>query len=227
VSRARSDCFSARAVVFDLDGVLVASEHVNVASARQAFARFGHVLPDDATATIVGRHPADYVPELAARVGLAEDAIVELMRFQDGVYRSRWAREVRLIDGADQTVRTLGRLGIRLGLATSAGRAHVEACLDRFHLRDVFLALVSKDDVRRRKPDPEAYTLAAYRLDVAPSEAIAVEDSPHGIRAAVAAGMKVIAIAGEWVPRERLEEADAVVDRIAEVVGRVRPGPTT
>lgn len=213
-----------RAVVFDLDGVLADSEHVNVSSAFDAFAAFGHALPEDAATRIVGRHPADYAPEFAREVGLPEDRMPDLLSHQDGLYRARWADGVREIPGAVDTVLRLGRAGFRLGIATSAGRLHLHACLERFGLEGAFLARVSKDDVRRRKPDPEAYVLALRRLDVGPDEAVAIEDTPLGVRAARGAGMRVFAVRSASIAAEDLHEADAILDRVDEVVRRVRLG---
>jgi HAD superfamily hydrolase (TIGR01509 family) len=210
-----------RAVVFDLDGVIADSEHVNRTSAFDAFTAFGHPLPASFARRIVGRHPIDYAPEFAREVGLPDERVGELLQHQDALYRERWVRGVREIPGAVDAVRRLGGAGFRLGIATSAGRLHLDACLARFGLEGAFQARVSKDDVRRRKPDPEAYRLALARLEVAPPDAVAVEDTPHGVAAARAAGMSVFAVRSDAVPDEDLVAADAILDRVGDVVGRV------
>lgn len=217
--------FAVRAVVFDLDGVLVDSEHVNVSSARDAFALHGVRLPEDAGARIVGRHPADYVLEFAREAGLGAREVESLRRFQDGLYRERWAAGVRLVEGAPEVLAALARDGVRLAVATSAGREHLEACLERFDLVGRFEVLVTKNDVRRRKPDPEAYRLSLARLGLGPAEAIAVEDSPHGVDAARAAGMRVLAVRTTAVPLDAIRHADVVLDGVREVLDVVTRDP--
>jgi len=212
--------FATDVVVFDLDGVLVDSENVNVASAVEAFRRFGAELPARAAARIVGRHPIDYVPELARAAGLREEILPDLLRFQDGVYRAHWREHVRAIPGADDAVAGLRRRGFRLGLATSAGREHAEACLERFGWRDAFATIVTKDDVARRKPDPEVYVRALAGL--AASRGVAVEDTAHGIAAARGAGMTVIAVLSGAVPATDLADADLVIEGMADLPGAVR-----
>ncbi len=210
-----------RAVVFDLDGVLVDSEHVNVSSARDAFALHGVRLPEDAGARIVGRHPADYVLEFAREAGLDARQVESLRRFQDGLYRERWATGVRLVEGAPEVLASLARDGVRLAVATSAGREHLEGCLARFDLVGRFEVLVSMSDVRRRKPDPEAYRLALARLGLPPGEAVAVEDSPHGVDAALGAGMRVLAVRTAAVPADRIAHADRLLGALPEVLDAV------
>ena len=217
--------FAVRAVVFDLDGVLVETEHVNVASARDAFANAGLDLPADAESRIVGRHPVDYVPEFAREVGLPAGEIDALLRFQDGRYRERWTAEVRPVPDAIEVVRSLAAGGLRLAVATSAGAAHLEACLARFGLESAFEVLVSKDDVTRRKPDPEAYRTAVERLRVPASDALAVEDTPVGVDAARGAGLRVLAVRTEAVPVDSIGHADLVLYGIREVLEVVTREP--
>ena len=211
--------FAIGAVVFDLDGVLIESEHVNVASAHDAFAEAGLRLPDDADRRIVGRHPVDYVPEFAREVGLPAEVIGSLLRLQDRLYRERWAVDVRLVPGAVEVVRSLANDGLRLAVATSSGRAHLEACLLRFDLGSAFEVLVTKDDVSRRKPDPEPYRAVLERLGLPARQAVAVD-------AARGAGLAVIAIRTEAVPVATIGHADVVLDGILGVLEIVAHGRT-
>jgi HAD superfamily hydrolase (TIGR01509 family) len=218
--------FAIGAVVFDLDGVLIESEHVNVASAHEAFAEAGLRLPDDADRRIVGRHPVDYVPEFAREVGLPAENIGSLLRLQDRLFRERWAVEVRLVPGAVEVVRSLANDGLRLAVATSSGRAHLEACLLRFDLGSAFEVLVTKDDVSRRKPDPEPYRAVLDRLGLPARQAVAVEDTAFGVDAARGAGLAVIAIRTEAVPVATIGHADVVLDGILGVLEIVAHGRT-
>lgn len=210
--------FRVRAVAFDLDGVLVDSESVNLRSASFAFGELGHALGKDDAARIVGRHPSDYVPVLAERFGLASEAQREIQRIQSECYARLWEREARPVEGAIETLRALERRGYPLALATSAGRGHARRCLERFDLKDLFSVILTKDDVERRKPAPDVYVACARRLRVPPSEMLVVEDSRHGVRAAKACGARCAALLTPHTPADGLAEADILLTSPGELL---------
>jgi HAD superfamily hydrolase (TIGR01509 family) len=205
------------ALAFDLDGVLVDSEAVNVRSAFEAFAQFGHELREEDAGGIVGLHPVDYVPGLAARFGMGVDARRELMRRQDAIYRRLWEEEVRPTEAAVETVEKLHRSGRRMALATSSGREHAARCLERLGLTRAFEFVLTKDDVGRRKPDPEVYLVCARRFALAPRELLVVEDSPVGVEAALAAGARCAALRTALASPSALGSADVVLESLAEL----------
>jgi len=208
---------AARAVVFDLDGVLVDSEELNVGSALEALRALGHAPDPREAARIVGRHPADYLPELGSRLGMSEDDVRRALRIQTEIYVRLWGEKARLREGAREVLARLHGRGFRLGLATSAGRRHVDACLDRFGLGDVFEVVLTKDDVSRRKPDPEVYVACLARFGLSRGELVVVEDSIHGVRAARAAGVRCVAIRTAQTPEDALMGADAIISSLGEL----------
>lgn len=206
-----------RAVVFDLDGVLLDSEAINVASVEYALRRFGSAAPDGVARLVVGRHPRDYVPEIAATVGLPAERIPEFVRIQDAWYRAEWSAAIRLVDGADDVVEALSTRGVPMAVATSAGRDQARRSLERFGLWERFDAVVARDDVTSPKPDPEPYARAVSALGVAPSGAAAIEDSGPGLRSAGAAGLVTFA----YVPRPESEppgESAHVLRRLSDLL---------
>lgn len=211
--------FHVRAVVFDLDGVLLDTETINVRAASESFAALGHPLAPEDAAAIVGRHPIDYVPELMRRRSVPRELAGDLGRDQSARYLRLWRDEARLLPGAREALAAARARGLRVGLATSSGRAGVEEALDRFGLRDAFDVTLTKDDVAARKPDPEIYVTAARRLGVAPSAMLVVEDSEHGVRAAKAAGAPCVALRSAHTPVERVSGADAIVASLEELPG--------
>jgi HAD superfamily hydrolase (TIGR01509 family) len=206
--------FHVRAVVFDLDGVLVETESINVRSAMLAFSALGHELDPSDAASIVGRHPIDYVPPLADRFGLSAADRDRLKEIQNEAYRQAWDDEARLTEGAVEALGTLQRRGFRLGLGTSAGRAHTERCLRRFRLQGTFEVVLTWDDVARRKPDPEIYLESARRFGLVPREVLVVEDSGYGVQAAIAAGAVCVGVRTPTTPPERIAAAAAVIDSL-------------
>jgi HAD superfamily hydrolase (TIGR01509 family) len=206
-----------KAVVFDKDGVLADSETINLRSAFEVFRAHGYELGPEDEPTIVGRHPITYVPLLAQRFGIGEDEQRRVIREQDAIYTRVWEEEARLFDGAREAIDTVRRLGLGVGMATSSSRCEVEAFLDRFELSDCFDVTLSLDDVKRAKPDPEIYVLAARRLSVPAGEMLVVEDSGHGIRAAKGAGSICVAVRSQHVRPEDLGMADVSIDSLREL----------
>jgi HAD superfamily hydrolase (TIGR01509 family) len=182
------DLSNIRAVAFDLDGVLLDTETINVRAAFDGFAAFGHPLDEADAGEIVGRHPVDYVPVLAKRHGVPDRVLDAITRRQGETYFRLWREEAGLMEGTVEALSACRDLGFPVALATSSGRAGVEEALDRFSLRPFFQVTLTKDDVRARKPDPEIYRTAAELLGVSPGELLVVEDSAHGIRSAKGAG---------------------------------------
>jgi len=110
----------------------------------------------------------------------------------------------------EAVLRAAGRS--RLAIVSGAARAEVDTVLRATGL-DVFEVIVTAEDVTRGKPDPEGYLLALLRLRLQAADAVAIEDSPPGIEAANAAGVRCVAVLGT-VPRERLGQADEIVPRL-------------
>lgn len=208
-----------KAVVFDKDGVLADSEAINVRSACEVFGAHGCELAPEDESTIVGRHPIDYVPELAQRFPLSKAEQRRIIGEQDVIYTRFWQEQGRLFDGARETLDAVRRLGFAVGLATSSSRREVDEFIARFELGAVFDVTLSLDDVARAKPDPEIYVSAAQQLGTPAATMLVVEDSGHGIRAAKAAGAICVAVRTPHVGSEHTALADLQIDSIGELTG--------
>jgi HAD superfamily hydrolase (TIGR01509 family) len=127
-------------------------------------------------------------------------------------------QRLSLLPGARESVQTLAKQW-PLGLASSSNRAVIEVFLERSGLRGCFRAVVSSEEVAHGKPAPDVYLAAVEALAVEPHTAVAVEDSSNGIRAASAAGTRVVAIPNRTVPppADVLALADAVVASLTDL----------
>jgi HAD superfamily hydrolase (TIGR01509 family) len=213
-----------RAVVFDLDGVIVDSEQVWDA-AREALARErGGRWHERAQQDMMGMSSVEWSRYMHDVIGLKdppEEISAEVVRRLEATYRE----ELPLIEGANEAV---ARLAQRwpLGLASSSNRQIIDLVLDLSGLDRYFRATVSSEEVPRGKPSPDVYLEAARRLGADPEETAAVEDSHNGILSARAAGMRVIAIPNRRYPpgEEALAEADVVLRSISELTPAVVEG---
>jgi pyrophosphatase PpaX len=203
-------------VLFDLDGTVVDSGAIILASMRHA------------TREVLGRHYSD--EELMQAVGgpgleaqmhaLAPERVEELV----DVYRAHnlpLHDELEACPGMDNVLVRLHEEGRRLGIVTAKRRDTVELAFASVPVGHLFEAIVGGDETARHKPDPEPLLLGAERLGADPAETAYVGDSPFDVRAAKAAGMYAVAVTwGRIHDRERLEaeEPDAIVDAAEELL---------
>ena len=211
------------AVVFDLDGVIVDSEHV-WDEVRETLARErGGRWHGRAQADMMGMSSTEWSRYMHDVIGLAdppEEINAEVVRRM----RKRYETELPLIDGALEAVARLAPV-FRLGLASSSNRPLIDAVLSASGLGELFEVTVSSEEVPRGKPAPDVYLEATGRLGVAPEHSTAVEDSANGIRSAHAAGMRVIAIANTRYPPG--PEAVALADRVLHSISELTPEAVT
>jgi HAD superfamily hydrolase (TIGR01509 family) len=199
------------AVVFDLDGVLLDSEPV-WNEAREALVRErGGTWDERATTDMMGMSSKEWSSYMHDRLGVPMSAA----EINDDVVRrvaATYEHGLPLLPHAVEAVRELGARR-PLGLASSSNRPIIELVLERAGVRACFAAVVSSEEVPNGKPAPDVYLAAARELDVDPAECVAVEDSTNGIKSAIAAGMRTIA-----VPNRQFRPDDDVLATAAVVV---------
>jgi pyrophosphatase PpaX len=203
-------------VLFDLDGTVIDSGAIILASMRHAAKEvLGLEPPDEELMAAVGG------PGLEAQMrALAPDRVEELVT----VYRAHnepLHDTLAVCEGMDDVLVRLKDEGRRLGIVTAKRRATVELAFDAVPLRHLFDTVVGGNETTRHKPDPDPLLLALERLDACPEDTAYVGDAPFDIRAAQAAGVHSVAVTwGGIHPRERLEreDPDAIVDTAEELL---------
>jgi HAD superfamily hydrolase (TIGR01509 family) len=181
-------------VIFDLDGVLVATSECHARAFAELWRRLGVEGP--AYEAIAGQPTAEIVSRICAPMGLSSDEIDELVRFKQERAREHLASAP--VEFPD-TAPTLARLGANLKLAvgTGASPTTAELMLGRLGGAGRFETVVTAQDVRRGKPDPEVYEMILERCAVAPQRAVVVEDSALGLQAALGAKAHAVVVRGD------------------------------
>jgi HAD superfamily hydrolase (TIGR01509 family) len=209
------------AVVFDLDGVLIASEEVWDA-VREAYVRErGGRYDAEVQRAMMGMSSTEWSRYLHDQAGVPDEPAEissEVVRRMLAAYRG----ELPLHAGAVEAVRRTAQ-GFLLALASSSNRELIDEVLRLAGIADCFGVTVSSEEVAHGKPAPDVYLEAARRLGVEPPRCAAVEDSHAGIRSAKAAGMRVVAIPNPRYPPDEaaLAIADVAIRSLEELTAGV------
>lgn len=208
-----------RAIIFDFDGVLVDSEPLHEWAIRETVRPLGWTFTTERFfAEIVGRGDENAFRRIAEWNGANadEERVAAQLKVKWGLMgQGIDAEKFTIQPGAVELVRAAKQRG-PVGVCSGSVRETVGTMLERIGVRDVLDALVCGDDVPRMKPAPDGYLLAAKMIGVEPGACLAIEDTPTGIRAGKSAGMRVVGVCHTY-PREKLHEADVVLDRIGEI----------
>jgi HAD superfamily hydrolase (TIGR01509 family) len=204
-------------VIFDLDGLLLDSEQVWDEAREELTRERGGRWHEQAQRDMMGMSSPEWSRYMHEVIGLPEppeEINAEVVRRLERRYREH----LPVIAGAEAAVERLAERW-PLALASSSNRELIDLVLDLMGIVGHFKATVSSEEVARGKPAPDVYLEAARRLGIDATRGAAIEDSHNGIRAAKAAGMRVVAIPNEHFPPddEALAQADVVLESLAEL----------
>ena len=201
------------AVLFDFDGVLGRTLEDNHAAWASALGEHGIPITAEEYFVLEGARPLQVAETMLRRHGRATDDAPKIVAAKERFYAAN--HSFSFYDGALALTERLREAGMKLGLVSGALRRRlVDTCGEPFLTR--FAAVVTSEDVRHGKPDPEPYLRAAEKLAVEPEECLVVENAPLGIRSARSAGMDCVAITST-LDRRFLGEANAVIASLAEL----------
>ncbi|MHC5155453.1 MAG: HAD family hydrolase [Planctomycetota bacterium] len=215
-----------QAVIFDFDGVIADSEFLHYKALNAVFNRYGVDVPKDVHwGKYLGYSDRENIEAVNVDYNMGMDAakIQELIDEKKVVFDELVADGSIIIDGVAEFIQRLIDGGIRRAICSGALRSDIDLMLAGTDFQDAFEVIVTADDVKHGKPNPEGYLLALSKLNqnaesaIEPSQCIVIEDSHWGLEAAVAAGMRPIAVTNTY-SREELEQIGRkVVARLDEL----------
>lgn len=206
-----------KGIIFDFDGVLIDSEHINIAAGVRAFKEFGYELSTDDKKLIPGQHSENIVSQILELRDLSLPKEALLKRYSE-IYGGVWENMVTVMPHVTETLQRLKNDGIVLGLATNNRRLRVEIFLRQTGLGNIFSAIVSGEDVVKRKPDPEIYVEAKTRLGLPDKSILAVEDGVIGFMAAKRAGLQCAVVLNQYSAGQDFSSADFVFKTLADLM---------
>lgn len=207
-----------KAIIFDMDGVLVDSEPIHVAFEKQQFALHNLNISAEEHHRYMGVASDVMWQKISAKHTFNKplDEIIRESRERCIHYFSELP-EIPVMPGLTDLLEELTRKEIPIAVASSSYPEVIATILDKTGLRRYFKVVVSSQEAGKSKPEPDVFLLAAKKLGIAPKDCLVIEDSANGIKAAQAAGMTCIAYQGPGANPASQKEADAVVKSYAQL----------
>jgi beta-phosphoglucomutase len=192
-----------KAILLDFDGVIADTDNHHIAAWQRTLSIMGWQVADEAAARSAEIDDRQFLAELFAQRGIVSSKIEEWVKKKQVLTVQLLRDSPRLYPGVVELIRKLeGRA--KLAVVSGTWRENIQVVLEASGLSGAFDLLIGKDDVASSKPAPEPYQLALKRLRLSPKSCVAIEDSPSGLAAARAAGIRVLAVGhrrsyGDWV----------------------------
>ncbi|NMA65703.1 MAG: HAD family phosphatase [Clostridiaceae bacterium] len=206
-----------KALVFDMDGVIIDSEPLQIEIIVQVLKQLGGNSKPEEIYEFVGATNDELWATLKKRHNIKK-SVKEILEIHDSYKKKRFPEaKLETVEGIPELIKEAKRKGLKIALATSSTKFLAEYILKRFDIYQYFNILVTADDISNSKPNPEIYIKAANLLGVNSDECIAIEDAHLGVKAAKAAGMKCIAYVNPNSGKQDLTDADIIVSSIKDI----------
>jgi len=198
-----------KAIIWDLDGVIVDTAPFHFEAWREIFDGLGRDFGEQDFKRTFGLRNEDIFRAICGDI-LPPEEMKALSEKKEALYREKAKDKIKPLPGALKLINSLKERGFKFALFSSTPIENINLALSRLKIEGHFSVIISDKEVKRGKPDPEGFLLAAKDLGVEAKRCIVLEDAIGGIRGAKAAGMKCIAVESTH-PMESLGEADLVV----------------
>lgn len=183
-----------KAVIFDMDGTMIDNMSYHLQAWQQFLQRYGIILTEAEFQQKISGQKNDKIVELVFGRPPTSDEVKQYGDEKEALYRELYRPHIVSIDGLNGCIDNLRGRGLKTAVATTACFENRELVLDALDIRDKFEVILGDEHVTHGKPAPDIYLATAERLGVRPEECMVFEDSPPGVQAARAAGMRVVGI---------------------------------
>lgn len=206
-----------KAIIFDFDGTLIDTETAWYVAFRDAYRTYGVDLTLEQYSQCIGTSLHSFNPYEYLVTDLHLPVDLDALRISVRQRHSSLMEVEDVRPGVTDWLTLARQRGLKIGLASSSASAWVEQYLERLGLRHYFECIRTADHVTHVKPDPELYLQALSCLGVEPHEAIAVEDSPNGAKAAVTAGLQCVVVPNSTTKYLKFDEVHRRADSLSDV----------
>lgn len=207
-----------RAVIFDMDGLMVDTELLHHESFKKTLERYGvRPIPNAQGVIHISGISAEANWERFRRLYEFDVDATELTKIKHEIHLELLHEGVEAMPGLLELLEDLKKSGYKIAIASSSVRKQINLIVDHLGIADFFDVITSGEEVANGKPAPDIFLKAAHRLNVEPHECIVLEDASKGIQAAKAAGMYAVAVPNEFTQSESFGIADVIVPSLSRV----------
>ncbi|MCX8130252.1 MAG: HAD family hydrolase [Clostridia bacterium] len=207
-----------KAVIFDMDGVIIDSEPIYFEIERKSFGKFGLIIPEAEHHSFVGITLEEMWHRIKSNYGLPHTVEELLVFHKNQVIKQMSIQEsLRPIDGVLDLIRELREKGIKTAIASSSPVKLIDIILNKLDIKGYFDLVVSGEEVEKGKPEPDIFLKAARILSIKPSNCVVIEDSRNGIIASLEAGMPCIGFKNPNSGNQDLSKADKTISHFSEI----------
>ncbi len=205
-----------KAVIFDMDGLMVDTEPLYSKAMNQVAQKRGKCFTLEIKQKMMGRLAIESLTIFKETLGLTE-SVQELLEEREGIYGNLLRQGVTPMPGLFELIELLNKMGIHKAIASSSKKQWIDLIIDKLGFRNEFEVIVSGQEVERGKPNPDIYLLAAQKLNLDAAECLVLEDAISGVQAAKAAKMKCIAVPNQFTQGLDFPQVDLIVNSLKEI----------
>ncbi|MDD2807708.1 MAG: HAD family phosphatase [Patescibacteria group bacterium] len=210
-------------IIYDLDDLMVDSHPLHEKANELLFNEYGHSfeeLPVAMRTKFVGRRIIDIFVEVVEYFKLEID-IEFLYQKRNEIFLAMVKKDLKAMPGLHKSLEIFNKHKFKIALASSGTKTYIDVVLDKFRIRKYFDVIISGDDVKEGKPNPEVYIMTAKKLSIAPDNCVVLEDAKAGVDSAKSAGCKCIAIQSPSTPPQDLRKADLYLNSLINLTPKI------
>ena len=206
---------SAKAVIWDMDGIIVDSARHHLKGWQIVFQKRGANYTEEDFWRNTGKRSDTIVKNILGEK-ISSEEIRDIIREKDETFRQLMGENIKALPGVLELITSLKEHGFKIAIASSAPMENINLITRSLKIYNRFDAIISGWEVTKGKPDPQTFLLAAEKLGVEAKSCIVIEDAISGVTASKKAGMRCVAVTNT-TPREELQGADIVIDSLEEI----------
>lgn len=205
-----------KAAIYDLDELMVDSTAIHLKADTEVLKFYDYDytrVNEEMENKFMGRRVSDMYKEIL-KILNADIKLEEILQKREEIFLKLVRDELELMPGLETSLKVCQDLNLKIALASSGTNRYIDVVLEKFEIVKYFEVIVSGDDVKKGKPDPETFSVAAKKLGLEPNECVVLEDATNGIKSAKAAGCQCIAVKNSNTPPQDLSLADVAIDSL-------------
>ena len=211
-----------KGVIFDLDGVLIETEKETFKFYQKKFSEAGLELKDGDFKFKAGRKSHDFFNDVLTKEDRKKIDPEKLLREKRELFNTKIDQYAKKVTGGKKLIEWIYDQGLPMALASQNEPRMIESALKWLGIKQYFQVVLTLDDIKNKKPDPEIYLLALKRLKLKATECIVIEDSQSGVEAARNAGIFCVGIYHDYMPNDSLELVNKIVYSLSEIKFLIR-----